>query len=45
MTQIELTRRIRAWLLLFIAELVVSGLTAFPLQTGISVLASLPGLE
>lgn len=44
MAQTELTRRIRAWLLVFIAGLVVSGLTAFPLQTGISVLVSLLGI-
>jgi hypothetical protein len=44
MTQAELIRRIRAWLLIFIAGLVISGLTAFPLESGMSVLASLLGV-
>jgi hypothetical protein len=39
-------RHIRIWLVIFIAGLVVSGLTAFPLETELRILASiLPGAD
>ena len=41
MPQTNHLRRIRFWLAVFIAGLVVSGITAFPLQTEIGWLASL----
>lgn len=41
MTQTELIRRIRIWLIVFIIGLVVSGVTAFPLQTELAWFISL----
>ena len=41
MTQPDPVRRIRFWLALFIAGLVLSGITAFPLQTELTWLVSL----
>jgi hypothetical protein len=41
MTQPDPVRRIRFWLALFIAGLVLSGITAFPLQTELNWLVSL----
>jgi hypothetical protein len=40
MTQTEHLRRIRFWLVAFIAGLVVSGVTAFPLQSELRWLVS-----
>jgi hypothetical protein len=37
----EISRRIRIWLGMFIAGLVVSGITAFPLENEVSVLVSM----
>ena len=36
MTQVNHLRRIRLWLAVFITGLIVSGITAFPLQTELS---------
>ena len=41
MTQADHIRRIRIWLAIFIAALLVSGITAFPLQTELGLLDSL----
>ena len=41
MAQPDHLRRIRFWLTVFIASLVLSGVTAFPLQSEVSLLASL----
>lgn len=41
MTQSDHLRRIRFWLALFIIGLVLSGVTAFPLETGLSLLVSI----
>jgi hypothetical protein len=41
MTQLDLLHRIRFWLAIFMTGLVVSGITAFPLQTEIGSLISL----
>jgi hypothetical protein len=41
MSQTDALRQIRFWLAIFIAGLVLSGLTAFPLQTEVGWLASL----
>lgn len=37
-TEIELRKRIRIWLIIFITCLVLSGITAFPLETELSLL-------
>lgn len=39
LTEIQLRKRIRGWLILFIVSLVVSGLTAFPLEWELSLLS------
>ena len=41
MTQSEHLRRIRFWLAVFIIGLVLSGITAFPLETELSLLVSI----
>jgi len=35
MTQVNRLRRIRLWLAIFIVGLIISGITAFPLQTAL----------
>jgi hypothetical protein len=45
MTNAQLTRRIRLWLVFFIAGLVLSGLTAFPLRYELSTLVSVLGVS
>jgi hypothetical protein len=41
----HLTRRIRAWVALFIVALVLSGLTAFPLQSELEFLVRITGAD
>jgi hypothetical protein len=45
MTASQLTRRIRVWLGLFIAGLVLSGLTAFPLERELRVATAILGVS
>ena len=45
MTTEQLNQRIRAWLGLFIVGLVLSGLTAFPLETELRVLTKVLGIS